>query len=108
MALKGDIFDVAVDIRKRSPTYGRWTGVRIFTEKIQKLVYIPPGFAHGFCVLSDEADVIYKVTVGYKPALDKGIFWDDPTIGIQWPLSDPIISPKDAHLPLLKDAEIGF
>lgn len=103
----GEIFDVAVDIRKGSPTYGRWTS-QILSVDNGFMLYVPPGFAHGFCVLSAEADVMYKVTTEYAPELDRGIVWNDPAIGIEWPMPDPILSPKDARLPLLKDADNNF
>mgnify|MGYP002681584651 FL=1 len=72
------------------------------------MLYVPVGFAHGFCVLSDEADVLYKVTAEFDPELDRGILWDDPEIGVQWPLADPILSPKDASLPPLRLADNNF
>jgi len=105
--VRGIIFDVAVDIRRGSPTYGEWVGV-ILSEENKNMLYIPPGFAHGFCVLSDEADVIYKVTNFYSPEHDRGIIWDDPDIGIEWPIKDPILSEKDSKLPTLKEAENNF
>lgn len=107
MALNGEIFDVAVDIREGSPTYAQWVGVTL-SEEEPRMLYIPPGFAHGFCVLSDAADVIYKVTAEYAPELDAGILWSDPDIGIEWPISEPILSSKDAQLPLLRETEAGF
>lgn len=107
MALRGEIFDVAVDIRRGSPTYGRWVGEAL-SEENHRLLYIPPGFAHGFCVLSAEADVIYQVTAEYSAAHDRGIRWNDPTIGVDWPLAEPLVSPKDAAQPLLAKAEITF
>ena len=100
MALQGEIFDVAVDIRPASPTYGQWVSQVLAAEKLQML-YVPAGFAHGFCVLSREADVLYKVTAEYAPELDWGLAWNDPDVGIQWPVTEPILSPKDARLPLL-------
>lgn len=103
----GEIFDVAVDIRKGSPTYGRWVGVRLSAEG-KEMVYIPPGFAHGFCVLSDIAEVIYKVTEEYAPECEAGIIWNDPQIGIRWPVEDPVLSPRDARWPPLREAENGF
>jgi dTDP-4-dehydrorhamnose 3,5-epimerase len=103
----GEIFDVAVDIRKGSPTYRQWVGQVLSIDNCQML-YVPPGFAHGFCVLSDEADVTYKVTAEYAPELDRGIVWNDPAIDIQWPIREPILSLKDAALPLLKDADNNF
>lgn len=103
MVLKGEVFDVAVDIRNGSPTFGQWVGLTL-TEKKAQMLYIPAGFAHGFCVLSDEADFVYKVSDEYSRKLDSGIRWNDPDIGIDWPISDPLLSEKDLALPLLKDA----
>lgn len=103
----GEIFDVAVDIRKGSPWYGKWVGVTLSAEN-KLMLYIPPGFAHGFCVLSEEAEVVYKVTEEYSPEHDAGILWNDPGIGIQWPVKDPIVSPKDARLPLLREVGDDF
>ena len=107
MALAGEIYDVAVDIRTGSPTYGRGVGATLSAERFNML-YIPVGFAHGFCVLSERADVLYKTTDEYAADLDRGIRWNDPQIGIDWPLADPILSAKDAQLPLLRDAENNF
>jgi dTDP-4-dehydrorhamnose 3,5-epimerase len=107
MALTGEIFDVAVDIRQGSPTYGRWVGVTLSADNM-RMLYVPMGFAHGFCVLSPGADVLYKVTEEYAPDLDQGIAWNDPEIGIEWPISQPILSPRDAQLPLLRDASNSF
>jgi dTDP-4-dehydrorhamnose 3,5-epimerase len=107
MVTRGEVFDAAVDIRRGSPTFGRWVGVALSAKNLQAL-YIPVGFAHGYCVLSEEADIIYKVTEEYRPELDRGILWNDPAIGIHWPVRAPILSPKDARLPLLKDADIKF
>jgi dTDP-4-dehydrorhamnose 3,5-epimerase len=104
MVLRGQIFDVAVDIRRGSPTYGRWVGVTLAAGDLCML-YVPVGFAHGFCVLSEKADVLYKVTEEYAPELDRGIVWNDPDIGIRWPIAQPILSPKDAQLPLLSAAD---
>lgn len=106
-AICGEIFDVGVDIRHGSPTYGQWVGVRLSAEN-HRLLYIPPGFAHGFCVLSAEADVVYQVTVEYSPAHDRGICWDDPEIGVEWPITSPLLSPKDAAQPLLAEADNKF
>jgi dTDP-4-dehydrorhamnose 3,5-epimerase len=106
-ALSGEIFDVAVDIRQGSPTFGLWVGARLAADRFNML-YVPVGFAHGFCVLSEQADVLYKVTDEYAADLDRGIRWDDPQIGIDWPIADPILSEKDAALPLLRDAENNF
>ena len=103
----GEIFDVAVDIRKGSPTYGKWVGVKLSAEN-RRMLYIPPGFAHGFCVLSDVAEVVYKVTAEYAPECEAGIIWNDPGIGIEWPIKHPIISSKDAQWPTLREAVNGF
>jgi dTDP-4-dehydrorhamnose 3,5-epimerase len=91
---RGAIFDVAADIRVGSPTFARWVGVLLDGQKNQSL-WIPPGFAHGFCVVSDEADVLYKTTAFYDPADEKGIIWNDASLAIQWPTMDPILSTKD-------------
>jgi dTDP-4-dehydrorhamnose 3,5-epimerase len=97
---RGKIFDVAVDIRSGSATFGRWTGIELSDENLFSL-WIPGGFAHGFCVLSDVADVIYKCTTLYDPADDRGIAWNDPDIGITWPVESPIVSAKDSAHPRL-------
>ena len=97
---RGKIFDVAVDIRVGSPTFGKWVGVVLDDDKKQAL-WIPPGFAHGFCVLSDDADVAYKATDFYAPSAERGVRWDDPLFGIDWPVKDPILSEKDRKYPLL-------
>jgi dTDP-4-dehydrorhamnose 3,5-epimerase len=94
-AVRGEIFDVAVDIRRGSPTFGRWVGERLSAESFRQL-WVPPGFAHGFCVLSEIAEVEYKCTALYDRDDELSIAWDDPEIGIEWPLADPILSPKDA------------
>jgi len=98
----GTVFDVAVDIRKKSPTFGQWVGVTLVAETHQQF-YVPAGFAHGFCVISEEADFHYKCTDYYHPEDEGGIRWDDPEIGIEWPLAQPILSQKDANAPFLKD-----
>ena len=98
--LQGEVWDVAVDIRRDSPQFGQWTAVTLSSEN-KKQFYIPPGFAHGFCVLSETALFTYKCTDLYHPECDGGVRWDDPTIAIQWPISDPILSDKDRNLPLL-------
>lgn len=98
--VRGRIFDVAVDIRRGSAYFGRWFGVGLDDENLYQL-YIPPGFAHGFCVLSEVADVIYKCTDYYHPASEYGIAWNDAAIDIDWPLTDCLVSAKDrAHPPL--------
>ncbi len=103
MVITGEIFDVAVDIRRGSPTFGQWFGVCISGEN-RKQIYVPRGFAHGFCVLSEIADVLYKCTDVYTPGDEYGILWSDPAIGIHWPCVDPILSDKDLVHPLLADA----
>ena len=100
--LHGEVFDVAVDIRAGSPTYGEWVGVTLSSENNHQ-IYIPPGFAHGFAVLSETALVLYKCTEPYTPSDEGSIRWDDPAIGIDWPVSDPILAPKDAAAPFLAD-----
>ncbi len=100
----GEIFDVAVDICRCSPTFGMWFGI-VLSAKNKKQLYIPPGYAHGFCVLSDVAEMIYKVTTPYCAEDDAGIRWNDPEIKIDWPVSTPILSEKDARAPRL--SEIG-
>lgn len=103
----GAIFDVAVDIRKDSPWFGKWVGAELSASN-KKMLWIPEGFAHGFCALENDAQVLYKSTGEYSPAHDRGIRWDDPFIGIEWPVKSPLVSQKDAALPLLAEAEIDF
>jgi dTDP-4-dehydrorhamnose 3,5-epimerase len=106
---RGRIFDVAVDLRVGAPTFGRWLGHTLDADGgAGEMLWIPSGFAHGYVVLSDVADVLYKVTAEYVPALDRGIRWDDPTIGITWPVERPTISAKDLAQPALADAENPF
>jgi len=102
--VKGEIFDVAVDIRRGSPSFGRWTG-DLLSEKNKRQLYIPEGFAHGFCVLSKTADVIYKCTDLYTPGDEYGVFWADDSIDIVWPMENPILSEKDLKNPMLADIE---
>ena len=98
--IEGEIFDVAVDVRRGSPTFGRWVGLELTAENF-KQVWVPPGFAHGFCVISPTAQVEYKCTEFYDPASEIGIAWNDPAIGISWPVAQPLLSPRDAmHPPL--------
>ncbi|OGT07482.1 MAG: dTDP-4-dehydrorhamnose 3,5-epimerase [Gammaproteobacteria bacterium GWF2_41_13] len=101
-ATRGQILDVAVDIRQGSPTFGQWAGV-ILDDQNHRQVYIPPGFAHGFCVLSLEADIFYKCTHYYYPAAELTLRWDDPDVGIEWPIQNPLISVKDQNGKFLKD-----
>ena len=105
--IKGEIFDVAVDIRKNSQTYGKWVG-EILSEENHKLLYIPEGFAHGFCVISDDAYVHYKVSNEYSSEHELGIVWNDPQLNIKWPTIKSTISKKDTQLPLLENLEIDF
>ena len=104
---QGAVFDVAVDIRRSSAHFGRWVGYEL-SEDNHRMLWIPPGFAHGFMVLSETADFLYKCTTLYDPPSDRGIRWDDPAIGIAWPDvgAPPLLSAKDAVAPLLADAEL--
>jgi dTDP-4-dehydrorhamnose 3,5-epimerase len=105
-AVVGKIFDVAVDIRKSSPTFGKWVGYELTAENKLNL-WIPPGFAHGFLVLSEVAEVLYKTTDYYEPKGDRTILWNDPEIGITWPFkAEPVLSGKDQQGKLFKDAEV--
>jgi len=99
---RGAVFDVAVDIRHGSPTYGKWHGVELSEENGRQL-WVPAGFAHGFQVLSDLADVQYKVTAYYAPDAEGAIAWDDPEIGVEWPLPDPVISKRDTAAPSFRE-----
>jgi dTDP-4-dehydrorhamnose 3,5-epimerase len=101
---RGRIVDVAVDVRSGSPTYGQWEAVELDDESMREL-YVPVGFAHGFCVLSDVADVLYKQTAYYDPELERGIAWNDPDVGIEWPLAEHelTVSERDAAAPLLRE-----
>lgn len=101
--LRGSVFDVAVDVRRGSPRFGRWVGVDLSEEPPCQL-WIPPGFAHGFCVLSESADFFYKCTELYSPADERAIAWNDPRIGIRWPIAEPLLSKKDQGAPLLEAA----
>ena len=100
--ITGEIHDVVVDVRRDSPTFGQWHGIRLSADNHTQL-YVPPGFAHGFCVLSETAHVLYKVTEFYNPAEEFSLIWNDPDVGIDWPVTDPILSAKDAQGRLLRD-----
>jgi dTDP-4-dehydrorhamnose 3,5-epimerase len=103
--IAGEIWDVAVDLRRSSPTFGRWAGFTLSGET-QRMAWIPPGFAHGFLVLSESADVLYKTTHYYAPEHERAILWNDPKLGIQWPLAgQPLLSDKDARARPLAEAE---
>jgi dTDP-4-dehydrorhamnose 3,5-epimerase len=105
--IKGKIFDVAVDIRKGSPTYGKWVG-EYLSEENKNILFVPAGFAHGYLVMEDKSEIVYKVTKEYSKEHERGLFWNDPELEIKWPVSsaEPILSEKDKNLPLLKDAEV--
>jgi len=102
----GAIWDVAVDIRRSSPTFGQWVGEEI-SEENKRMLWVPEGFAHGFVVISESADVLYKATDFYAPACERSLLWNDPQLGIPWPLSgEPVLSPKDRAGTLLSQAEV--
>ncbi len=96
--IQGSVFDVAIDMRKNSPTFGKWHG-EILSAENKRQMYIPENFAHGFCVLSDSAEFVYKCTDFYVPGDEVGLIWNDPQIGVKWPIEQPIMSDKDAVLP---------
>lgn len=98
--LLGEVFDVAVDVRRGSPTFGQWVGVTLSAENHRQF-YIPPGFAHGFCVTSETALFSYKCTDGYHPECEHGVLWNDPEVGIEWPVAEPSLSDKDKVYPRL-------
>jgi dTDP-4-dehydrorhamnose 3,5-epimerase len=100
--IQGEVLDVIVDIRKQSATFGKWAGVRLSAENHRQL-FVPEGFAHGYCVLSDTAVFTYKCSDYYSPESEKGILWSDPDIGIDWPVKDPVLSDKDKAYPRLRD-----
>jgi dTDP-4-dehydrorhamnose 3,5-epimerase len=104
--VSGAVFDVAVDLRKSSPHFGKWVGFELSAEN-KRMMWVPPCFGHGFLVLSESADFLYKTTAYYAPQWDRGVRWNDPDIGVQWPLEgEPQLSSKDQVAPLLKDAEV--
>jgi len=102
---RGTLFDVAVDIRAGSPTFGKWISAEL-SEDNKTMLWVPPGFAHGFCAMSDVADLVYKCKALYDASNDRSIVWNDPDIGIRWPIDKPKLSPKDASAPRLKDATV--
>ena len=105
--IRGEVFDVAVDIRKNSPTFGKWEGV-LLSETNKRMLWIPPGFAHGFYVTSETAEFVYKCTDFYAPEYERSIIWNDPHIGVAWPLdgNDPVLSDKDQSGKTFADAEV--
>jgi dTDP-4-dehydrorhamnose 3,5-epimerase len=103
--VQGAVFDVAVDVRRGSPAFGRWVGYELSAENKRQL-WVPPGFAHGFVVLSDSCDFLYKCTDVYRPDAERAIAWNDPALGIDWHVATPILSPKDAAAPRLADAPV--
>ena len=103
--LRGEVFDVAVDVRQGSPTFGQWVGVEL-SEDNRRQLWVPPGFAHGFCVTSELAEFSYKCTEFYAPECEQGIAWNDPDLAIPWPVSAPILSKKDAAAPRLAEAKV--
>jgi dTDP-4-dehydrorhamnose 3,5-epimerase len=106
-AIFGEVFDVAVDLRRGSPSYGRWVG-RTLSAGDPTMIYIPPGFAHGFCVLSEEAEVLYMTSEEYAPAAEAGLVWNDPDLAIPWPVADPLLSDRDRNWPRLREAQNNF
>ncbi len=103
--VRGSIYDVAVDIRIGSPLFGKWFGLEL-SDTNNLALWVPPGFAHGFCAISELADVLYKCTEVWEAALDRAILWNDPEIGIEWPVAPALLSPKDAAAPPLKEAAV--
>ena len=106
-ALAGEIYDVAIDIRQGAPTFGKWVALTLSSEN-KKMLYVPPGFAHGFCVVSDDAEITYMTTAEYAPECEAGIRWDDPDLAIGWPITTPELSSRDLGWPRLKDADNNF
>lgn len=100
--IQGSVFDVAIDMRKNSPTFGKWHG-EILSAENKRQMYVPENFAHGFCVLSDSAEFVYKCTDFYVPGDEVGLIWNDPQVGVKWPIEQPILSDKDAVLPSWAD-----
>lgn len=101
-AVRGEVYDVVVDMRRSSPTFGKWFGTKL-GEACPKQIYVPEGFAHGFCVTSEDAVFCYKCTEYYSPKHERGVRWNDPDLAIEWPIAEPMLSQKDRDLPLLRD-----
>ena len=106
-ALDGEIYDVVVDIRRGSPTFGKWQGLHLSADN-KRMLYVPVGFAHGFCVISEMADISYMTSAEYAPALEGGIAWDDADLEIAWPVDDPQLSTRDRGWPRLCEIDSGF
>ena len=106
-ALSGEIFDVVVDIRQGAPTFGKWVSVTLSSEN-KKMLYVPVGFAHGFCVVSDQAEISYMTTEEYAPECEAGIQWNDSDLAIEWPLKEPILSPRDRSWPTFREVDNDF
>jgi dTDP-4-dehydrorhamnose 3,5-epimerase len=106
-AILGEVYDVVVDLRRGGPTYGRWIAVVLSAEN-KKMLYVPAGFAHGFCVTSAEAEILYMISEEYAPELESGVLWTDPELAIEWPIAEPILSPRDRAWPRLRDADNNF
>lgn len=106
-ALSGAVFDVAVDVRKGAPTFGQWVGLELSGEN-NKMLYVPAGFAHGFCVVSAQAEILYMTDDEFAPALESGIRWDDADLAIAWPVATPQLSERDRQWPRLRDLDSGF
>jgi dTDP-4-dehydrorhamnose 3,5-epimerase len=103
----GEIYDVVVDLRHGGPTYGQWVGLTLSAEN-KKMLYVPEGFAHGFCVTSEQAEVLYSATAEYAPECEAGVLWNDPELGISWPIAEPQLSTRDRAWPPLRDADHNF
>ncbi|MDG5814064.1 dTDP-4-dehydrorhamnose 3,5-epimerase [Chitinispirillales bacterium ANBcel5] len=104
---KGAVMDIVVDLREQSPTFGKWSSFEL-TEENFNILFVPKGFAHGFCTLTENCELQYKVDYPYAPSLDRGIKWNDPELKIDWPVKDPVLSDKDASLPSFRETEICF
>jgi dTDP-4-dehydrorhamnose 3,5-epimerase len=106
-AVSGEIYDVVVDLRRGSPTYGNWFGLKLSAEN-RKMLYVPVGFAHGFCATSEEAAVIYLTTEEYESSCESGVIWNDPELAIDWPVVEPVVSMRDRNWPTLNFADNNF